>query len=159
MEIRNYDHGKFFGPAQIFAGYTLIAVGLLFLVSSPFVVLCVVPGTFMALTRTGTIIDFENSRIKSFTRYCGFISSGSWTPMDRFSRFVIQRSSRSYIAYSRGSVSSESKISDVTLSLTDPSGRSKVLIGRFKSFEVAQKEKEFLENIIFPMKIKIEIEE
>jgi hypothetical protein len=150
MDSRNYNHGKFFSPMQIYMGYVFIAVGIFCAVYSLTILILIIPGTFMAFTSTGTIVDFKNRRVKPYTLHFGIIRTGNWIDTDQFTRFNIQKATRKYTAYSRGSVRFDMGISDLKLMLINKNGSRKVIINRYTGFEEAQKDKDELSVLLFP---------
>ncbi len=149
MSGTDNKHGKFFGPVQVYMGYVFIACGLLFLSYSLATILFLIPGAFMAFTSTGTIIDTENKKVRPYTNLFGFIRSGKWIETSEFCRFKIEKSNRRYTSYSRSNMQLDMNITDLSLLLTDKSGRKKVLINRFNNFEDARKEMDELSRILF----------
>jgi hypothetical protein len=149
MALRFYNHGKFFTPVQINIGYIFIACGIFFAFYKLTALLFVIPGAFMAFTYTGAVLDTMNKTVKSYTTHFGLITTGKWITINGFNRFIIQRATRKYTSYSRGSVSFDMNISDIKLLLASPKGSNKLLIARYGSFEEAQKEKEDLSLILF----------
>jgi hypothetical protein len=134
------NHGKFFGPVQVYMGYVFIACGIFFVTYSLTTLLLLIPGAFMAFTFTGTIIDIENKKVRSYTSLFGFIRTGKWIEVSRFSRFKIMKSNRRYTSYSRANVQLDMNISDITLLLVSKDGRRKVVLNRYSNFEDARKE-------------------
>jgi hypothetical protein len=150
MALQNNNFGKFFGPSFTFTGYALIVAGL-FTVSYSFTALfLVIPGMFIAFTYTGTIIDIEKKRMKPYTSLFGFIRTGKWIEINRFSRFSIEKLIRKFTTYSRGSVRFDMNISNINLVLLNHDNTIKVVLNKFSNFEDAQKEKEKLSGILFP---------
>jgi hypothetical protein len=149
MPLRFYNHGKFFTPVQINIGYVFIGCGIIFAFYRLSALMFLIPGTFMAFTYTGTVLDTANKTIKLYTTHFGLVTTGKWISIDGFNRFIIQRATRKYTSYSRGSVSFDMNVSDIKLLLANPKGSKKILIARYRSFEEAQKEKEDLGILLF----------
>jgi hypothetical protein len=149
MALHFYNHGKFFTPVQINIGYVFIACGIIFSFYKLTAILFIIPGAFMAFTYTGVVLDTVNKKVKSYTTHFGVITTGKWISINGFNRFIIQRATRKYTSYSRGSVSFDMNISDIKLLLASPKGSKKLLIARYRSFEEAQKEKDDLSIILF----------
>ena len=144
------NHGKFFGPVQVYMGYVFIACGIFFVTYSLTTLLLLIPGAFMAFTFTGTIIDIENKKVRSYTSLFGFIRTGKWIEVSRFSRFKIMKSNRRYTSYSRANVQLDMNISDITLLLVSKDGRRKVVLNRYSNFEDARKEMDELSGMLLP---------
>lgn len=149
MNLRSYNHGKFFSPVQIYMGYVFLAVGIFCAYYSLSILILTIPGAFMAFTATGTILDPDKKRIKEYTLHFGFFRTGNWIALSQFTRFNIQRATRRYTTYSRGSVRLDTNLTDINLNLLNSNSSKKVTINRYSSFEEAQKEKEELTKIIF----------
>jgi hypothetical protein len=150
MALRNNNHGNFFNPVKRL-GYVFIACGLIGMAYSLAAVLLTIPGAFMAFTYTGTIIDTEKKRINPYTSHFGFIRTGKWIEVTRFARFKIVKSNRGSSFYSRGGVRFDMNLTDITLLLVSHDGREKVVVNRYSSFEEAQREKDELIEILFPI--------
>jgi hypothetical protein len=150
MQIIDNKFGKFFGPSLTYTGYALMAAGLLSISYSLTSLFLIIPGLFIAFTYTGTIIDTENKRVKPYTSHFGFIRTGNWIEVNQFSRFSIEKATRGYTAYSRGSVRLDMKISDINLLLIYKEKKGKVVLNRFTKFEDARNEMDRLSEILFP---------
>lgn len=154
MPVLNYIHGKFFGKSGQYSGYALIAGGLLALFStkSPAAMFLVVPGIFMAFTYSGTILDYNNKRVKQYTSVFGIYNAGKWISISSFTRFNISKVTGRYTSYSRGNVRFDMDVTTVRLLLTNSDGSLNVTINNFKNFEDAQKVKEELAILLFSEK-------
>jgi len=149
MAIRYYNHGKFFSTSQITVGYVFIVCGIIFSFYRLSALFFLIPGLFMAFTYSGSILDTENKKVKSFTCIGGIITTGKWVPVNTFTHFIIQRATRKYSTYSRGSVRFDMNVSDIKLLMASHDNSRKILIARYSNFEMAQKEKEDLSLVIF----------
>lgn len=147
MVLRNYNHGKFFGPVQVFMGYVFIATGIFCAIYSLTVLLFIIPGSFLAFTFTGTIIDTENKKVRPYTYLFGFIRTGKWVEVSRFSGFKIMKSNRRYTSFSRTNMQLDLNITDISLLMISKNSKMKVLINRYKSFEDARREMEDLKML------------
>jgi hypothetical protein len=144
----NNNLGKFFSPSSSYAGYMLIAGGLVALTYSWTSLTLVVPGMFMAFTYTGTLIDIDNKRIKPYTALFGIYRAGQWISTDQFTRFSIRKSTKKYTTYSRGSVRFDMSRSDIELLLTDNTKSKKVVLKRFSNFEDARSSMDELSRLL-----------
>ena len=106
-------------------GYVFIAVGIFCAIYSPYILLFLIPGTFMAFTFTGTIIDIENKKVRPYTSLFGFIRTGKWIEVSGFSGFKIMKSNRRYTSYSRANIQLDMNISDISLLLINKNGTRK----------------------------------
>jgi hypothetical protein len=157
MMVRNFNHGKFFGPSGTYTGYTLIICGLIALYSSssPTSLFLIVPGMFMAFTFSGTILDTEKKRVKTYISVFGAYNAGKWADLSQFTRFNILKVTGNYSLYSRASVRFNMNVSDIRLQLLNHEGNRKIVINKFKNFEDAQKLKDELSKVIFAEKSEL----
>ncbi|HOW09031.1 MAG TPA: hypothetical protein PLX08_04425 [Bacteroidales bacterium] len=138
----------FLGPSATFAGYVFLITGAVCSFENPAGFILVIAGLFMGFSYNGTIIDFNESRIKPYTALFGLIKLGKWYPVDCFDKFRIYRSSRSHTTYSRGNIPLTIKKTDIRLDFVNKSGSLKVTIDRFDSFESARDEaSELIKNL------------
>ncbi len=131
-------------------GYVFIAVGIFFCLYSPYILFFIIPGTFMAFTSTGTMIDIENKKVRPYTSLFGFIRTGKWIEVSGYSGFKIVKSNRRYTSYSRGDVQLDMNISDIKLLLVNKNSTGKVVLNRYKSFEDARKDMDELKKFLMP---------
>ena len=132
-------------------GYVFIAVGIFCAIYSPYIILFLIPGAFMAFTSTGTMIDIENKKVRPYTSLFGFIRTGKWIEVSGFSGFKIMKSNRRYTSYSRANVQLDMNISDIKLLLVNKNGTRKVVLNRYNNFEDARKDMDELKSTFFPL--------
>ena len=132
-------------------GYVFIAVAIFCAIYSPYILLFLIPGTFMAFTSTGSMIDIENKKVRPYTSLFGFIRTGKWIEVSGFSGFKIIKSNRRYTSYSRANVQLDMNISDIKLLLVNKNGTRKVIINRYNNFEDARMDMDELKNTLFPL--------
>ena len=132
-------------------GYVFIAVAIFCAIYSPYILLFLIPGTFMAFTSTGSLIDIENKKVRPYTSLFGFIRTGKWIEISGFSGFKIIKSNRRYTSYSRANVQLDMNISDISLLLVNKNGTRKVVLNRYNNFEDARKDMDELKNTLFPL--------
>lgn len=149
-QLINNNLGKFFNPGQSYMGYVFIGSGIFASFYSLWALLLLVPGVFIAYTYTGTVIDPPGKRVRPYTMLFGFIRTGKWIEMTRFSGFKIIKSNRGYTSYSRANVRFDMKVSDIRLLLINRDGSLKVAVNKYNNFEDAQKEKDEMTVILFP---------
>ena len=150
MVLRNNNHGKFFGPVQVFMGYIFIVLGLCCVIYSPATLLLLIPGTFMAFTYSGTMIDTENKKIMPYTTLFGIIRTGKWIEVSLFSGFKIIKSNRRYTSYSRSNIRLDMNVSDICLLLVNNKGTKKVVLNRYNNFEDARRDMDELKISLMP---------
>ncbi len=140
MKKRVDDHktDTLLGPSGTFAGYSLMILGAIGTYYDLTGLIPVIGGMFMALTYDGTMIDYRSRRIKGYSCLFGFIKIGKWHSVDDFSKFIIYRSGRSYTTYSRANIPLDLKSTDIRLALLDSSGKRRIIINKYNSFESAR---------------------
>ncbi len=150
MLLRNNNHGKFFGPSSSYSGYAFIAVGIFAAFYSPLALTLLIPGFFLAFTSYGTIIDFENKRVKSYTLLFGIIRTGKWTEVSQFTRFSIEKVTGRFSTYSRANVKLDMGVTDIRLVLVNHNKTKKITINKYANFEEAQKDMKELSELFWP---------
>jgi len=138
--IQNHRLDKLTGPAGVFAGYCIMAAGIVTAYFHPSALIIAMAGMFMAFTHDGTIIDKTTGRIKNYTCLFGLFRIGKWHNANEFTRFCIRKSNRIYTAYSRASLPLTLQERDIRLILSNNDGSLKVTVNKFISFEKARKE-------------------
>lgn len=142
---------KLFGQSGTYAGYSFIFFGFIGAFFNLTGLLLVAVGMFMALTYEGTIIDYDSRRIKSYTCLFGLFKTGRWHDADKFNQFKIYRSRRSSTTYSRGNIPNTVRSSDVRLALLNESGKLRIIINKYETFESARIE---MSELIRDLKLK-----
>jgi hypothetical protein len=140
MKTANNKIDKLLGPTGSFAGISMAVFGIVTIIygSAAMTIVLLIAGSFLAFTYSGTKIDFEKRRLKSYTCLFGFISYGKWIGINEFKKFTISKSRRSYTTYSRANVPLTIKSSDVRLALLNSSGSLKITVNKYDSFESAR---------------------
>jgi hypothetical protein len=150
MAIRKYHQGKFFGPSSSYSGYVFIGIGVFAAFYSLLSLTLLLPGFFLAFTSYGTLIDFENKRIKSYTLLFGIIMTGRWTEASQFTRFIIEKVTGRFSAYSRANVRLDMGVTDIRLVLVNHNKTNKITINKYANFEEAQKDMKELSELFWP---------
>ena len=146
MKPANFRIEKFFGPSFSYAGYVFIISGIITLQYSYSAAFLVVLGAFIAFTYTGSIVDTENRRIKSYTAFFGIIKSGKWVEINKSSVFRIIRSNRRYTTYSRTNMRNDLYIRDLRLVVTNKESKTRVTVKKYTKYEVAMQDMEELKK-------------
>jgi hypothetical protein len=131
-------------------GYIFIVLGLCCVIYSPATLFLLIPGTFMAFTYSGTIIDTENKKIMPYTTLFGIIRTGKWMDVSLFSGFKIVKSNRRYTSYSRSNIRLDMNISDICLLIVSKRETKKVILNRYNIFEDARREMDELKISLMP---------
>jgi hypothetical protein len=157
MRLRNNKFGKLFGPSFSFAGYILLAVGIIAVSYSLTSLIFIIPGMFIAFTYSGTVIDIENKRVKPYTSLFGIVRTGNWINVSQFSRFSIEKKTRRYTSYSRTNLRLDTNMSVIQLLLINQNGTRKIVLNEYSKFEDAQKEMEELSEFLLSKEENIKI--
>jgi len=132
--------GMLFGQTVVYAGYSFMVFGVIGTYFNLAAIFLLVTGMFMALTYEGTVIDYGSRKIRGYTSLFGLFKTGRWHSVDIFKRFKIYRSKRSSTTYSRGNVPLTLNSSDIRLALLNESGKLRIIINKYDSFEAARNE-------------------
>ncbi len=146
--VRNFKIDKLFGPSFSFSGYAFIVAGLLTVRFSPSSIALVIVGALISFTTTGTLIDTDKRRIKSYTMLFGIVRAGHWIEIENSYIFKISKSKRRYTTYSRANLANNLYISDIKLELAMPATGKKIIVNRYKYYEDASREMNELSDIL-----------
>lgn len=136
--VADHKTDTLLGPSGTFAGYSLMILGA---IGTYYDLTGLIPffaGMFLAFTFDGTIIDYRSRRIKGYTCLFGILKIGKWHSIDDFSKFIIYRSSRRYTTYSRANIPLDLKTTDIRLAILDGTGKRKIIVNKYNSFESAR---------------------
>ena len=144
----NYRLDKSFGPTGVIAGITLLIVGIIltpFHVSGLFLILI---GSFVGLSSTSTIVDYEKKRIKYSNNLFGILSVGKWVAVEDNMKVGIIRSKKTWRSYSRGNRTLDITDYDLRIILYDSDDRQVMPIRKAYTMDIAKEEmKEIIENL------------
>jgi len=101
--ITNNKLDKSFGPVGTIAGITIFIVGLALVFFSLAGLFLIILGAFVGFSSTSTILDFDTKRIKFSNNLFGFLRYGHWIDISSDMKIGIEKSNRTWRAYSRGS--------------------------------------------------------
>lgn len=131
---------KTFGPVGSFAGIIILLFGIYACFYSWVGITTIVVGAFLAFTNTGTIIDFENRRLKFASKLFGFIAVGHWTEIKPGMKLIVRNVSKTYTANSASNRQTSQKQSDIRIVLLNDSGAEVMAVKKFGTKEAAEKE-------------------
>ena len=145
---KNYRLDKSFGPTGVIAGIILLIVGIIltpFYVSGLFLILI---GSFVGLSSTSTIVDYENKRMKFSNNLFGIISVGKWVAIENNMKVGIIKSKKTWRSYSRGNRTLDITNNDFRILLYDSENRQVMPIKKVDTMDIAKKEmEEIAENL------------
>ena len=142
---------KIFGPSGTFAGYILILTGVLafFVVENPVGALVpILVGIFVAFSSTGTQLNFNSRKVRSYTAYFGFLKSGKWQDLDLYDQIQIAEPVIHYRTYSRSNRSLDIFKKDYRIMLLGDHLKLRVPLQKFKTFKQADREAEKISSLL-----------
>ena len=140
MAIKNdYKLDSFFGPSGIFSGYVLMAAGAITIIKGYGAILLII-GALMSFTFTGTEIDLQNNRYRSYSKWMGLFKSGSWKSLDPIKELKVIRSQVGYTSYSIGNRPLDVKKKDYRVIMQGTHPEEKVVVMAVKSPEEAREQ-------------------
>ena len=142
---------KIFGLSGTFAGYILILTGVLafFVVENPVGALIpILVGAFVAFTSTGTQVDLELRKVRSYITFFGFLKSGKWQDLDLYDQIQVAEPVIHYRTYSRSNRSLDIFKKDYRIMLLGDHLRLRVPLRKFKSYEQADREAEKISTLL-----------
>ena len=147
----DYKLDKIFGPSGTFAGYILMLTGALsfFVMENP--VSSLVPvliGAFVAFSTTGTQLDLDLRKVRSYTAYVGFLKSGKWQSLDLYDQIQIAEPVIHYRTYSRSNRSLDIYNKDFRIMLLGDHLRLRIPLRKLKNYEQADKEAEKVSSLL-----------
>jgi hypothetical protein len=139
--MQHIDHrlDSFFGPSGIFSGYILMAVGAITLIKGYGAVLLII-GALMSFTFTGTEIEPESQRYRSYSKWLGLFKTGKWKSLDPMQELRVVRSQVGYTSYSWGNRPLDLKKKDYRIIMQGTHPMEKVVIMAVKSPEKAREQ-------------------
>ena len=150
-EFVEYDLGKSFPPATVYAGQFLTLMGIVVMITQRNVlatipIICI--GLLMAFTRSKCRIEPSSKKFKKFNSLFG-LENGQSLPLEKFSAISILRNTYASTAYSWANTASETgRDTFYELFLLNHDHSIKELVARFPSFEAAQMEIKNLSKLL-----------
>lgn len=129
--------GKLFSKPLIFAGYILMLLGLLSIVSILGIILLLI-GILISFGTTGVSIDPTGKRLKEYSRVFGY-KWGEWKSYKDYPFIAVLRRKESSTVYSRSQVSTTELNTYFDINLMNVSHRKKVILTRLKGVDEAEK--------------------
>lgn len=114
---------KSFGPVGTIAGITILIVGLAVVYYSLAGLFFIIFGAFVGFSSTSTFVDFDIKRVKFSNNLFGFLIYGNWLDVSSDMKIGIEKSNRTWRAYSRGNRTIDISNKDFRVILYDASNR------------------------------------
>lgn len=139
---KNYRLDKSFGPTGVIAGIILLIVGIIltpFHLSGLFLILI---GSFVGLSSTSTIVDYEKKRMKFSNNLFEIFSIGKWVAVENNMKIGIKKSKKTWRSYSRSNRTLDITNNDFRIILYDSEDRQVMPIRKADTMDLAKKEME-----------------
>jgi hypothetical protein len=146
--IHRYKLDKVAGPSGTFAGYVLLAVGILTVYFSLTALLLILLGAIMAFSYRGSEIDTTGKRYRSTLVLSGFYSVGEWVDFAGTDEFRIKKFKAKYTAFSRGNRQLDIPQSDFRVILLSENAKKEIHFAKYDSETEARKLAADLEELI-----------
>ena len=108
----------------------------------------VLVGAFVAFSTTGTQVDLELRKVRSYTAFFGFLKSGKWQSLDLYDQIQIAEPVIHYRTYSRSNRSLDIYKKDYRIMLLGNHLKLRVPLQKFKSYKQADREAEKISSLL-----------
>ena len=139
---------KIAGPSGSFAGYLLIATGVVFTWFSLTGIPVIILGLLMSFTHTGCRVDTVDKKIQPYFAWFGLIRRGKWLEINESDEIIVLRYSGNYSTSSLSNRITRSKVFDYRIYLVRFSHKNKITIAKCSGEEQATKVAEELRALL-----------
>lgn len=146
----NYKIEKLFPPNIILIGYLLILCALIILLGKKLILLggiLILVGLFLCSTTRGILINQKTNEYKEYINIFGF-KIGKWNSYKNYPNIGILSKKLNFSMYSLGQVKTSLSDRFYEINFMSENHRSRILIKRFKSEDLAQEEAKKLEKLL-----------
>ena len=141
---------KSFGPQGSAAGLLLFVVGIVATFYSNIGLFLSIGGAFMAFTKTSTIIDTANKRVKPVEMLCGILPFGKWIYLNGEMKLGIEKHRKGYSVFSASNKTANQIESDYRIMLYGENELPVTPLKKFSSRTDAENEIEILKKQLIP---------
>ena len=131
-----------FGPVGLYAGLTLIIIGIIGSFFSLVSIILIIIGAFTGLTFSCTYVDYENKRMKFSNNFFGLIPIGDWINIKPNMKIGIKKSKNYWKSYSRSNRIIKVPNVDYRLTLYNFNNREILTIKKYDDYDRASADKE-----------------
>jgi hypothetical protein len=131
--IQNYKLDTLFGPSAIFAGYVLLAVGLITVYFTFTAIPLILIGAAMAFSFYSSQIDSGNKCFRVSLNLFGFYPVGKWIDFNTTDEITVERFKGHYNIYSRSNRQLQVTVSDFRVVLVSGNTKKKTHLAKFPS--------------------------
>jgi hypothetical protein len=152
--LLNYKLDKLTGPSGVFAGYVLLAAGIITIYFSLTAVFLILLGGLMAFTYQGTQIDQSGKRYRSIIVIAGFYPMGKWIDFIKTDEIHVRKISGKYVVFSRSNRQLDIPQTDFRVILLPTVGKKELHLAKFQSETEARKLAADLEALLLRIEQK-----
>ena len=127
---------KAFGPSGVFAGYILLIVGVVSILSGVGLIVALI-GAFTAFTYSGVQINTDKKVYRSYSSLFGALKVGQWKKLSGFTQITVLKSKKKYTTFSRSNRSIETSQIDYRVNLVAPNRNDRVAVKKCSSLDEA----------------------
>ena len=135
-----------FGPFGASTGLFMTIGGIVMIYFSLTGIIVILIGTFVGLTSTSTIIDWDKRKIKYSNNFFGIFKTGPWINIEPTMKLGIRKSNKGWQAYSRSNMPLSINFRDYRIILYDSSNKKIMPVKKTNTLDSARRELEILSN-------------
>jgi len=156
--------GNIFPPALVILGYFTILFGVIIIINFIFCeildlsgmslfgsIFQLLIGVFLAFTSVWIEIDIERNMYKRYTNYFGFIKSGKWKSLERYTDLAILKIKEAVEYASRSNRTTKQSKNVYNVCLLDSTHRLRIVLYKAEKFVEAEK---YAKNIMTKLDVK-----
>jgi len=137
-DIIKNNHGTVFPPAMVFAGYILLAFGIIVVITHWILgVILLFVSVFISFSFYGIDVDTDTKKYKEYSIYFG-IKCGKWFSLDKFLFLTVLCNNEVYEIHSRANITTSESVRFYDVYLLDKQHREKLLLKKFKNADSAE---------------------
>jgi hypothetical protein len=149
----NNKVGNVFPPAFIIISVLFMIVGIVAIISFSFIgIFLFIIGVFMAFTSVWVEIDVEKNTYRSCTKLFGFIKSGKWKSLERYTDIAILKIKEAVEYASRSNRTTKQSKDVYNVCLLDSTHRLRIVLFKADNFTDTQ---EYAKRITAKLDIKL----
>ena len=135
--INRFD--KAFGPAGASAGISLMLGGIVATIFSPYGILLLLAGAFLAFTYSSVAIDVDEKRVRGINNFFGILKFGKWMDINPEMYITVKPNKLSYRTYSRSNRSVDIKTHNYKIVLCNETHKEIMPLKNTKTLAEAKK--------------------
>ncbi len=140
MKVIENELDKSFGPSASYAGLLFFFTGIFVTTLSISGILLVLIGAVIGFSRSGIIIEKENSRLKYYTKIFWIFKQGKWQNLSDYNELILLKNRKVYTTYSRSNRINQTKESGYIIYLLKSTNKHKIPVKICSSIEEGKSE-------------------